>query len=113
MKKIALMLFGIAFIGMLTVEAQVRRVTGTVTGADDGSPIPGVSVVIRGTTLGTVTNIDGEYTLQVPQESNVLIFSFVGMASQEVAIDGRTNINVVMESQTIGVDEVMVVAYGT
>ena len=113
MKKIALMLFGIAFMGMLTVEAQVRRVTGTVTGAEDGSPIPGVSVVIQGTTLGTVTNVDGEYTLQVPQESNVLIFSFVGMASQEVTIDGRSNINVAMESQAIGVDEVMVVAYGT
>ncbi|MBW6537883.1 MAG: SusC/RagA family TonB-linked outer membrane protein, partial [Mariniphaga sp.] len=112
MKKIALMLFGIALIGMLTVEAQVRRITGTVTSADDGTPIPGVSVMVEGTTLGTITNIDGVYQLDVPNDAQRLIFSFVGMTAQQVEITGNT-LNVVMEQAYVGLDEVMVVAYGT
>ncbi len=112
MKKIALMLLSIAFVGMLTVEAQVRRVTGTVTSTEDGSGIPGVSVVVKGTTLGTITNIDGEYQLDVPTDAETLIFSFVGMKPIEQSITGSV-VNVEMEPDMIGVDEVMVVAYGT
>ncbi len=106
------MLFSIAFIGMLSVEAQVKRVTGTVTSSEDGSPIPGVSVVVKGTTLGTITNIDGNYQMEVPEDAQTLIFSFVGMRMVEKPIDGTT-VDVVMEPDVIGVDEVMVVAYGT
>jgi len=113
MKKIALMLLSIALVGMLTVEAQVRRITGTVTSTGDGNPIPGVSVVVKGTTLGTVTNIDGEYQVDVPADAETLIFSFVGMETQEVSIGESSNINVQLQSATIGVEEVMVVAYGT
>ena len=112
MKKIALMLFSIAIIGMLTVEAQVRRVTGVVTSAEDGNPIPGVSVVVKGTTLGTVTNIDGEYQVDVPNNAEILIFSFVGMKAVEQPIVGST-INVELQPDVIGVEEVMVIAYGT
>ncbi len=112
MKKIALMLLSIAFVGMLTVEAQVRRITGTVVSAEDGTGIPGVSVVVQGTTLGTITNIDGEYQLDVPNDAETMIFSFVGMKAVERAIEGSV-IDVQMESESIGVDEVMVVAYGT
>jgi hypothetical protein len=112
MKKIALMLLSIAFVGMLTVEAQVKRVTGTITSAEDGNGIPGVSVVVKGTTLGTITNIDGEYQIDVPNDAETLIFSFVGMRTVERAIVGSV-INVQMETESIGVDEVMVVAYGT
>lgn len=106
------MLFGIALIGMLSVEAQVRRITGTVTGADDGSPIPGVSVVVEGTTLGTVTNIDGEYQIEVPNDAETLIFSFVGMKTKEVEITGSV-VDATLQPDFVGVDEVMVVAYGT
>lgn len=112
MKKIALMLLSIAFIGMLTVEAQVRRVTGVVTSAEDGNPVPGVSVVVKGTTLGTVTNIDGQYQVDVPNDAEILIFSFVGMRAVEMPITGSV-LNVQLESEVFGVDEVMVVAYGT
>jgi TonB-linked SusC/RagA family outer membrane protein len=112
MKKIALMLLSIAFIGMLTVEAQVRRVTGTVTSADDGTPIPGVSVMVEGTTLGTITNIDGVYQLDVPNDATTLVFSFVGMTAKEVEITSGT-LDIVLEQAYVGLDEVMVVAYGT
>ncbi|MGM0621528.1 MAG: SusC/RagA family TonB-linked outer membrane protein, partial [Bacteroidota bacterium] len=112
MKKIALMLFGIAMVGMLTVEAQVRRITGTVTSSEDESPIPGVSVLVKGTTVGTVTNIDGFYQLDVPADAEAIVFSFIGLRTVEKPIEGST-VNAVMESDFIGVDEVVVVAYGT
>ncbi|SHF87144.1 TonB-linked outer membrane protein, SusC/RagA family [Mariniphaga anaerophila] len=112
MKKIALMLFGIAMLGMLSVEAQVRRITGTVTSADDGNPIPGVSIMVEGTTLGTITNIDGFYQVDVPDDAGKLVFSFVGMTSQKVEITSGT-IDVVLQQELVGLDEVMVVAYGT
>ena len=111
MKKIALMLISIAFLGMLTVEAQVRRISGTVTSAEDGAGIPGVSVVVKGTTLGTITNIDGEYQLDVPNDAETLVFSFVGMRAVEQPITGSV-IDVLMESETIGVEEVVVTGYG-
>nr|WP_321485974.1 TonB-dependent receptor [uncultured Draconibacterium sp.] len=112
MKKIALMLLGIALFGVLVAEAQVKSITGTVTSSEDDMGIPGVSVSIKGTTIGTVTNLDGKYQLEVPSDATTLIFSFVGMKPQEVEISGTT-INVAMESDLVGIDEVMVVAYGT
>ncbi|MDD4108514.1 MAG: SusC/RagA family TonB-linked outer membrane protein [Prolixibacteraceae bacterium] len=112
MKKIALFFSILLFMGTLAVTAQTRVITGKVTAAEDGSPIPGVSISVQGTTLGTVSDIDGNFTLQVPQSAQNLIFSFVGMATQEVSIAGRTTVNVAMESQTIGVDEVVVTAFG-
>ena len=87
-----------------------QPVTGTVTG-DDGLGIPGVSVVQKGTTAGTVTNIDGNFTLSVPSDA-VLVFSFVGMTTVEETVNGRSNINVVLVSSTIGIDEVVVTAMG-
>jgi outer membrane receptor protein involved in Fe transport len=98
--------------GSLAVNAQTRVITGKVTSAEDDSPIPGVSILVLGTTLGTVTDIDGNYSLQVPEGAQNLVYSFVGMASQEVAIAGRSVINIVLQPQTIGVDEVVVTALG-
>lgn len=107
------MLLGIAMLGVLMVEAQVVNITGTVTSSDDGLPIPGVSVVVKGTTIGTVTNLDGVYNLNVPEEDGqVLVFSFVGMKTQEVPVSG-SKVDAVLSPDVIGVDEVMVVAYGT
>ena len=87
-------------------------VTGTVTG-EDGVGIPGVSIVIEGTTQGTITDIDGNYTLTVPEGAEKLTFSYIGMLTQEVEIAGQSTINVVMKADVIGVDEVVVVGYGT
>ncbi|MCG6191126.1 SusC/RagA family TonB-linked outer membrane protein [Maribellus maritimus] len=112
MKKIALMLFGIAMFGMLVVEAQVKSISGTVTSSEDGTGIPGVSIVVKGTTIGTTTNMDGEYQLSVPNDAQTLVFSFVGMKSIEAPITGTT-VSVSMESDYIGVDEVIVMGYGT
>ena len=111
MKK--LLLTGLAFfVGLITLFAQTRQITGTVTSALDRAPIPGATVMVKGTTVGTVTNVDGKYTLTVPEVNETIVFSFVGMKTKEVEITG-TVVDVVLESDVIGVDEVMVVAYGT
>jgi TonB-linked SusC/RagA family outer membrane protein len=112
MKKIAFFFSILLFMGSLAVNAQTRVITGKVTSAEDDSPIPGVSILVMGTTLGTVTDIDGNYSLQVPEGAQNLVYSFVGMATQEVAIAGRSVINIVLQPQTIGVDEVVVTALG-
>lgn len=112
MRKIAFLFSILFFMGSMVINAQTRVITGKVTSAEDDSPIPGVSIVVQGTTLGTVTDIDGNYSVQVPQDAQTLVFSFVGMATQEVSIDNRNTINVKLELQTIGVDEVVVTAMG-
>lgn len=92
---------------------QAGTVTGVVTSAEDGGTIPGVSVVVKGTTMGTVTNADGVYTISVTENATALVFTYVGMSTQEVSIDGRSSINVVMETDVLGIDEVIVTAFGT
>ncbi|NOU61443.1 SusC/RagA family TonB-linked outer membrane protein [Marinifilum caeruleilacunae] len=111
MKKSLVSMLILFFVGLQGVLAQGREISGVVTSAEDGLSIPGVSVIVKGTTIGTTTNFDGQYSLNVPEGESVLVFSFVGMTTQEVAVSGAT-LNVVMESESIGVDEVMVVAYG-
>lgn len=110
MKKVVLLL-AIFAIGLQAVLAQTREITGTVTSADDGSTLPGVSVSVKGTTIGTITDLDGKYILKVPENAQTLVFSFVGMQSQEIAISGNT-INVVMQSDVVGINEVVVTAMG-
>ena len=102
----------LCLIGLQSVFAQSREVSGVVTSAEDGLSIPGVSVIIKGTTIGTTTDFYGNYSLHVPKSGTVLVFSFVGMTTQELTISG-TKLNVVMESESIGMNEVVVVAYGT
>src|SRR5690606_21357709 len=92
---------------------QPATVSGQVTSSDDNDGIPGVNVLVSGTTLGTVTDIDGRYTISVPAGSETLSFSFIGYVSQDVPIKGRTEINVVMETDIRRLDEVVVVGYGT
>lgn len=99
-------------LGLQVLFAQTREITGVVTSGEDGAPIPGVSVIVKGTTLGTVTDMEGRYRLQVPVDAQNLNFSFVGMATQEIAIAGRSSISVVLQPQAIGVDEVVVTALG-
>jgi len=111
MKKIALFLAFFA-IGLQVLMAQTKEISGRVTSADDGGLIPGVSVSVKGTTLGTITDMDGVFRLKVPQDAKALVFSFVGMASQEVAIGTQTQINVKLVSENISVDEVVVTALG-
>jgi len=91
---------------------QQRTVTGKVTD-NSGLPLPGVTVVVKGTTRGTVTNADGNFSLSGFTDNAILVFSFVGMRSQEVAVAGKTNVDVVMEEDAIGIEEVVAVGYGT
>ncbi|MFO7874480.1 MAG: TonB-dependent receptor [Bacteroidales bacterium] len=88
-------------------------VRGTVTSAEDGTTLPGVTVRISGEAIGTVTDSDGDYMLQDIPEDAVLVFSFVGMRTEELNVDGREEINVAMEVDAIGMDEVVVIGYGT
>ncbi len=97
--------------GLQIVNAQSKQVTGTVTSAEDGLGMPGVSVVIKGTTIGSSTDIDGKYTIEASAD-DILMFSFVGMVTQEVTVGEKTVINVVLETESIGVDEVVVTALG-
>src|SRR5690554_3525967 len=97
----------------LTEDAQQQRsVSGTVTDAG-GQPLPGVTVVVKGTTQGTVTDNNGTYTLANIPEDATLVFSFVGMHTQEVAVGGQSRIDARMEEESIGLEEVVAVGYGT
>ena len=112
MRRLALIMSLLLFAGLNAMFAQTTTITGTVTDSQSGEPIPGVSVVVRGTTIGTITRVDGTYTLSVPEDATNLLYSFVGMTTQDILIDGRSTISVVMESEAIGVDEVVVTALG-
>jgi len=111
MKKTSIILSILLLMGGLTLFAQTRQVSGTVISAEDNQPIPGVSVYVKGTTVGTITNINGEYTLDVPSNATDLVFSFVGMKSLELPITGPV-INATLEPDVLGLEEVLVVAYG-
>ncbi len=93
------------------VFAQQSFITGTVTSAEDGLPIPGVSVVVKGTTTGTITDMDGKYNIKVWQGKE-LLFSFIGMKNTTVIAEGGV-INVKMEPESIGLEEVVAIGYGT
>lgn len=86
--------------------------SGKVTSADDQSSLPGVNVVVKGTTTGTVTDADGNYSISVPQ-NGTLVFSFIGYSPTEVAVDGRSTIDVAMSADIQQLSEVVVVGYGT
>ncbi len=94
------------------LDAQQKSVSGNVTN-ESGEPLPGVTVVFKGTTQGTTTNADGEYTISNIPESATLQFSFVGMITQEVVVGDQTIINISMVADAVGLDEVVVVGYGT
>ncbi len=87
------------------------EIKGKVT-EKNGEPVPGVTVLVKGTTIGAVTDMDGMYTITVPAEANTLTFSFVGKRKQEITINGRDTINVRMEDDMIGLDEVVAIGYG-
>lgn len=106
-KKLCLLVGAIVMVS--TAWAQ-QNLTGTVVD-EGGEPLPGVAVVIQGTATGTVTNIDGQYTLSAPADG-ILLFSFVGMQTLTEAINGRTQIDVTMKVDAIGLEEVVAVGYG-
>ncbi len=93
-------------------QPQKKTITGKVTDGK-GQTLPGATVIVKGTTIGIITDADGSFKLSVPADATTLIFSFVGMKSQEIQIGNKTVIDVVLQEETIGVDEVVVIGYGT
>jgi len=95
-----------------TVSAQQSTLTGKVTDSK-GEPLPGVTVVVKGTTKGTITDFDGTYSLDGVPADATIVFSFVGMRSQEIVLAGQSSIDVALEQETIGLEEVVAIGYGT
>ena len=91
---------------------QTKTVVGTVKD-DGGVSLPGVTVVVKGTTTGTVTDMDGNFRMEIPADAQTLQFSFVGMKTQDVAIAGTTTFDIVLETEAIGLEEVVAIGYGT
>lgn len=109
MRKLLFLLM--VFVVTISSTMAQKTVTGTVTD-DIGAPLPGVTVFVKGTAIGSVTNIDGVYTLSVPNDAKSLMFSFIGMKTQEIEI-GTQSSSVKMEADVIGLEEVVAIGYGT
>lgn len=92
-------------------QNQLTTINGTVVGADDGSPIPGATIVVKGTSTGTVSDIDGHFTLQA-KPNDVLEASFIGYTTQTIPLNGKTSVNITMKQDIKGLDEVVVIGYG-
>lgn len=113
MKQKILLLSLLMCIGFQILNAQGIRVTGTVTDTNsDGQPLPSVTVLIKGTNQGTTTGANGRYTIQVPNQNSILVFSYIGFAPQEVVVGSQSTINVWMIQITQDLDELIIVAYG-
>ena len=112
MKKKLALLFGYLFIGIGLITAQTQKVTGTVISDDDKQPVVGASIVVKGTNLGTITDIDGHFTLlNVPNSAKILQISYIGMKTESVPV--QPTVRVILKSDTQLMDEVVVVGYGS
>ena len=110
MKKLLSVLFLLS-LTLASVYAQDIQVKGTVVSGSDDFPLPGVNVVVKGTTKGVITDLDGNFTISVPSDA-VLTFTYIGFKTQEVAVNGKTTLNVVLDEDTETLEEVVVVGYG-
>ncbi len=108
LKITAIFLFAV----IITAGAQQKSVSGTVTDATD-QPLTGVTVVVKGTFQGTVTDIDGKYSISSLPDNAILVFSFVGMLTQEITVGTQSTINISMQIDAIGIEEVVATGYGT
>ncbi len=112
MRKITLLIAFLFFAGLNLAFAQTINIKGTVTSAVDGSALPGVTVLVKGTTNGTTTDFNGKYSIEVSSNTSTLVFSFVGMKTQEIAINGRNTINVSLKPSALALNQVVVTALG-
>ncbi len=96
----------------LSAHAQDRTVTGTVTSSEDNSVIPGVNVVVKGTAIGTITDMDGKYTISAPSDESILVFSYIGLATEEMTVGTRSVIDVSMMADLTELTEIVVTAVG-
>ncbi|WP_346855868.1 TonB-dependent receptor [uncultured Draconibacterium sp.] len=110
-KNLKVVLFLVALLSYTLSYAQVKTITGKVSDAGNGEPLPGVTIVVKGTTQGTITNFDGDYTIDV-EEAQTLIFSFIGYTPQEVVVGSSSTINLQLAQSMENLDEVVVIGYG-
>lgn len=96
-----------------TIDDQQIRVTGTITDASTGEAMVGVNIQVRGTTFGAISDAAGKYSLSVPDRESILVFSFIGYVTREIPLNGRTTVDVALSSEVRGLEEVVVVGYGT
>ena len=106
------LLFAVLFISWLAPHNNLSTIKGTVTAADSGEPLIAVSILVKGTTIGTVTDIDGKYQLEIPKGGKTLVFSYTGFTPLEIAINGQSQIDVQMQTDGVTLDEVVVTGYG-
>lgn len=111
MRKLIGLMFLLFLLGLQSGLAQLHTVTGVVTDKSDGLPLPGVSIMIKGTISGTATDAEGKYSLEA-NSTDVLVFSFIGMKTEEVPVGNRSVINVALESMAQSLDEVVITGYG-
>ncbi len=104
-----LLLFGFA---INFAFAQERTVTGSVT-SEEGESLPGVNIVIQGTTQGSISDPEGNYTVVVPDQDAVLVFSFIGFTTQAVPVGNKSSINIVLVLDVTALDEIVITGYGT
>jgi TonB-linked SusC/RagA family outer membrane protein len=112
MNRLKLLLALFVFTGFSALMAQTVAIKGTVTSGEDGLPIPSVAVTVQGTTIGTLTDVNGKYTINAPANATNLVFTFVGMAPVIEPINSRTTINMTMVVEMKGLEEVVVTALG-
>lgn len=111
-RNLLLLIIIVLPIAVLSQSTAQRVVTGVVTN-DKGEKLPGVTVLVKGSTTGTTTDGDGRYSIKVPPGAGVLVFTFVGMVTQEVAVSNRTTLNVKLQLTDLRIDELVVVGYGS
>ena len=102
----------VSIVALTAVSAQTTNVSGLVSSSEEG-PLPGVNVLVKGSTLGTVTDVNGNYSIAVPSPPGVIVFSSIGFITQEIDVNGRSQIEVVLEADIQSLSEVVVVGYGT
>lgn len=107
-----LLLLIIALSGITHGYGQTRTISGKVTSSEDGTPIPGVNIIVKNTTTGAVTDVNGQYSIGV-EEQDILVFSSIGFASREIPVAGKTVIDVALEVDVQSLEEVVVVGYGS
>lgn len=103
----------LVFVFTGVISAQIKTITGAIKSANDGSSIPGASVQVKGTGTGSISDVDGNYSIQVSGNNVVLIFKFIGMKTIEIPVEDKEVINVLMEVASADIDEVLVIGYGT
>jgi TonB-linked SusC/RagA family outer membrane protein len=111
MRKITTLLVLLLFTGLQVAFAQ-RTVTGVVTKSNDGSPLPGVTVMVKGTTIGAISDADGKYTISVPNDQAVLQFSFIGFNPKDVPAGSQANLSIALDESTVEMEEIVVTALG-